>query len=193
MISPDAFELFAAWYSDPATYRMLGGVVAWILIIGLLITGFAGTILPLLPGPTLIWFGAIIHYFAKGMEASKLTWQSLTLISVLWVVTVILDWFSSAIGAKWFGSTKWGVIGAIIGGIVGLFFGLPGLIIGPIAGVFLFEMIFAGQHIRQASSSTVGTLVGTIAGTLARVVVAAGMIAVYVADVWFLNDKPGPV
>ncbi len=159
----------------------------WTLVIMLLVVGFLGTFLPILPGTTFVLAGTVLHYFMFGMEASMLTWQSLVFITLLYIVSLIVDWFSGAIGAKWFGSSKWGVWGAIIGGIVGLFFSLPGLIIGPIIGVFIFEMAFAKKHVKEASNSTVGTLVGGAAGVVAKVILALGMIAWYFADVFVLN------
>ena len=73
------------------------------------------------------------------------------------------------------------------GGIVGLFFGLPGLVIGPVLGVFLFEMLFAKKEVKDASSSTVGTVVGGVAGLVTRVLIALTMIAWYLADVFVFN------
>ena len=162
-------------------------VLLWTSIILLIVIGFLGTFLPVIPGTTLIWSGMLVHYFSFGMEDSKLTWQSLVVITLLYIISIIVDWFSGAIGAKWFGSSKWGFGGAILGGIVGLFFGLPGLIIGPILGVFLFEMLFAKKEVKDASNSTVGTVVGGVAGIVARVLIALAMIAWYLTDVFVFN------
>jgi uncharacterized protein YqgC (DUF456 family) len=159
----------------------------WSLIIGLLVVGFFGTFLPVIPGTTMIFAGAVIHYFTMGMEASGLAWQGLVFIGILYVTSLILDGVSGAIGARWFGSSKWGIIGAILGGIVGLFFSIPGLIIGPIVGVFLFEVLFAKKEVKDASNSTIGTVIGGLAGIAARVILALGMIAWFVSDVFVVN------
>ena len=59
--------------------------------------------------PTLIFAGILLHYFTKGMEDSGLTWISLVAIGLIMVATMIIDWFSGAVGARWFGSrTKTG-------------------------------------------------------------------------------------
>lgn len=161
--------------------------VLWTLVIGLMVVGFLGTFLPVLPGTTLIFAACLIHYFTMGMEASGLAWQGLVFVTVLYVLSLVFDWLSGAIGAKWFGSSKWGIVGVLVGGIVGMFFGIPGLIIGPIAGVFLFEMLFAKKEVKEASNSTVGTIVGGLAGIVIRVILALGMITWYVVDVFFVN------
>jgi len=171
------------WYSTDAVVSGL----KWASIIGLIVVGFLGTFLPVLPGTTLIFAGVLAHYFLNGMEESNLTWISLVAIGLIWVVTMIVDWFSGAIGAKWFGSSKWGVVGAIIGGIVGLFFSLPGLVIGPILGVFIAEILFAKKKFRPAANSTMGTVVGGLAGLFAKVILAIAMVGWYFADVFLVN------
>lgn len=174
---------FFDFFSGEAVYV----TAIWTLVILLLVAGFLGTFLPVLPGTTLIMAGAFLFYFAMGMEASGLAWQGLVFIGVLFLLSILLDWVSGALGAKWFGSSKWGIIGAIAGGIVGLFFGIPGLIIGPIAGVFVFEIFFAKKEVKEASNATWGTVVGGVAGIIGRVFLALGMIGWFIGDVFVVN------
>lgn len=176
-----------AGFFDFFTSETTLSVISWIAVIICIVTGFVGTFVPILPGTTLIYIGVLIHYFTKGMESSRLTWESLVIIGILYILSMVLDWFSGAIGAKWFGSSKWGIAGAIVGGIVGLFFSLPGLIIGPIVGVFLFEILFAKKQMKEASNSTIGTVVGGVAGLIGRVILAFGMVAWYIGDVFVVN------
>jgi uncharacterized protein YqgC (DUF456 family) len=172
---------------DSINWGAISDALLWTTIVLLIVVGFIGTFLPIIPGTTLIFAGMVAHYFCFGMEESGLAWQSLVVITLLYIITIVVDWVSGAVGAKWFGSSKWGVGGAILGGIVGLFFGLPGLIIGPILGVFLFEMLFAKKEVKDASNSTVGTVVGGVAGIAARVLLSLAMIAWYLTDVFVFN------
>lgn len=176
-----------AAFSDFFSGETLYNTLIWSSVALLIVIGFLGTFLPVLPGTTLIIAASLLFYFTMGMEASGLAWQGLVFITILYLLSIALDWFSGALGAKWFGSSKWGIAGAILGGILGLFFGLPGLIIGPIAGVFLFELLFAKKQIKEAGNSTVGTVVGGVAGILGRVTLALGMIAWFVVDVFMVN------
>ncbi|HQZ27438.1 MAG: DUF456 domain-containing protein [Verrucomicrobiales bacterium] len=178
--------LLAAW-TDFFSGEAIFDTIIWSTVIILLVVGFLGTFLPVLPGTTLIVIGNLLFYFSMGREASGLAWQGLVFVIVLYLLSILIDWVSGALGAKWFGSSKWGVIGAIVGGIVGIFFGLPGLIIGPIAGVFAFEIFFGKKQIKEASNSTVGTVVGGLAGIFARVILALGMVSWFVGDVFFVN------
>jgi uncharacterized protein YqgC (DUF456 family) len=178
--------LLAAW-SDLVSGEALYDTLIWGSVALLLVVGFLGTFLPVLPGTTLILAGSLLFYFTMGMEASGLAWQGLVFIGVLYGLSILLDWVSGALGAKWFGSSKWGIAGAILGGVIGLFFGLPGLIVGPIAGVFIFELFVAKKEVKDAGQSTVGTVVGGIAGIFGRVLLALGMIAWFIVDVLFVN------
>ncbi|MCB1229905.1 MAG: DUF456 domain-containing protein [Verrucomicrobiae bacterium] len=173
------------WFPGAETLTVL----KWTLVILLIVTGFIGTFLPILPGTTLIFVGTLAHYFLMGMQAeSRLTWQSLVVIGILWALSIVVDWLSGAMGAKWFGSSKYGIWGALIGGVVGaIFFNLPGLILGPIVGVFVAEMWFAKKEWKPAANSTVGTVVGGLAGVVAKMLLAMAMILWYAADVFFLN------
>ncbi|MDF1756603.1 MAG: DUF456 family protein [Verrucomicrobiales bacterium] len=164
--------------------RGLGRGVIWLCVILLIVAGFAGTILPFLPGTTFILAGVCLHFFALGLNESGLKVQTLIVIAILYVASIIVDSLSGAIGAKWFGSSKWGVLGAIIGGLVGLFFSLPGIIIGPLIGVFAFEMIFGQKKVKEAGNSTVGTVVGGGAGIIAGVAIGLLMIACYLLDIF---------
>ena len=161
----------------------LGKWVIWICVIVLIIAGFAGTIVPFLPGTTLILLACYLHFFALGRSESELSWISLVIITVFYVASIVVDSLSGAIGAKWFGSSKWGIVGAILGGIIGLFFGFPGIIIGPIVGVFVFELIIGQKKVKEAGTSTVGTVLGSGAGIVMGVVIGLLMIACYVLDI----------
>ncbi len=147
-------------------------IIIYSLVTILFVVGFIGTFLPVLPGNILILIGALLYYFTSGMESSGLAWQGLVLIGVVTVISLILDSLSGVLGAKYFGSSRWGILGAILGTIIGLFFGLPGLIIGPITGVFLFEILIARQEPKKAGKSTVGTVVGGIVAIIVRVIAA---------------------
>jgi uncharacterized protein YqgC (DUF456 family) len=164
--------------------RGMGRWAIYLCVVILIIAGFAGTIVPFLPGTTLILVGVCLHYFALGLNESGLSVITLVIIAILYVASVIVDNLSGAIGAKWFGSSKWGIVGAILGGLVGLSFSLPGIIIGPLVGVFAFEIVFGEKKVKEAGSSTVGTVVGGTAGIIAGAAIGLLMIACYLLDIF---------
>ncbi len=78
-------------------------------------------------------------------------------------------------GAKYFGATRWGAIGGILGAIVGFFFGLPGLFIGPLAGAIIGELL-GGKGVLPAGKSGWGTFLGTTAGMIGKFAIGVIMI-----------------
>ena len=156
----------------------------WTLIILLIVVGVIGTFVPLLPGTTLILAGAVVHklVFTEGPHA--LSWWVIGGMFVLMIVSYAIDFISGAVGAKYFGATRWGAVGGLVGAIVGIFFGLPGIFIGPLVGVLAGELI-GGKQLVAAGKSTWGTLLGTTAGMIAKLVIAMVMVGMFVLDVWF--------
>ena len=155
----------------------------WSLTVSLLVLGLLGAVLPFLPGPFLIFVAGVLHTVLR--PESAMSWSGIAVMALLLVVAYAIDFFSGILGARWFGASRWGLWGVFLGGVVGLFFGLPGLILGPLAGGFAFEMLFAKMELKPAAKSTWGTLLGTGLGLVARLAVSVVMVAVFVVDALF--------
>jgi uncharacterized protein len=140
--------------------------------------GLVGTVVPLLPGTTIILGAAIGHHLLLG-EARSVGWWTIGGLAVLAVLSYVVDLVSGAMGAKYFGATRWGALGGIVGAIVGLFFGIIGIFVGPLLGVLVGELL-GGKGVLPAGKSTWGTFLGTTAGMISKLAIAALMIA------WFL-------
>ncbi len=152
----------------------------WSLTISLLVVGVIGSVLPVLPGPFLIFLAGLLHTWLRPESAMSIT--GLVILGALVAAAYVLDFASGAMGAKWFGASRWGIAGVIIGGVIGLFFSLPGLILGPIIGGLVFEVLFAKKEMRPAMKSTWGTVVGTGVGLVLRLGVSLAMVAVFFID-----------
>lgn len=152
--------------------------LVWTLTILFMLIGLAGTLLPLLPGTTIILAAAIIHRLVLG-EGGSVGWWTLGGLIALTVVSYVVELLSGSLGAKWFGATRWGAIGGIVGAVVGMFFGLIGVFVGPLIGVLLGELL-GGKGLLPAGKSTWGTIVGTTAGMVGKLAIGVLMVA------WFL-------
>ena len=171
------FEGALDWVSWDAS----GTVLAWVVTICLMIVGLVGCLVPILPGHLILLIAAIAHRLMLG-EASGLRWWSFVILVVLLILSQLFEFLSGAAGTKWFGGSKWGAWGALIGGIVGMFFFPFGLILGPLIGAVLFEKVFAKKENRPAIESGVGSVLGTVAGMVVKVAVGVVMVAWIVVD-----------
>lgn len=153
--------------------------LSWGILLCSVAMGFVGVVIPVIPGAIVLWVGALaFHLLSPGW----LSWWGLGGLAVLVVLDRIADFAGTAAGTKMFGGTKWGIFGAIAGGVVGLFFGPFGLILGPVAGAILFELLWAKRHPREAARSGVGAGVGFGISMLGRLIVCLFMVAVIVGD-----------
>lgn len=101
-----------------------GALVLWILALGLVLVGFAGAVLPGLPGAILVFAGLALAAWIDGFTRVGL--GTLTGLAAITAATYALDFVATAAGARRFGTSWWGVLGALAGTVVGVFFGLPG-------------------------------------------------------------------
>lgn len=148
----------------------------------LMVAGLAGCVLPVLPGHLIIILGAVGYRLMAGAEAG-IGWWGFGILVLLMAVSQAFEIISGSLGAKWFGGSRWGAVGALVGGIAGMFFLPFGLLVGPLAGAFGFEMLFAKKNTRQSTVSGVGSVVGTVAGMGFKIVVGVLMIACFLVDV----------
>ena len=160
--------------------------LAWLVVATLVIGGFVGTILPFLPGTVMIFLGALAHKLMLGPDHS-IEMLGFIVLGLLVAAAYFVEVFSSAAGAKWFGASKWGAIGAIVGGIAGIFFMPLGLILGPLLGAFSAEMLIAKKKIKPATKSGVGTAIGTAAGMAIKLVIAGAMVIWIIIDIFFFT------
>ncbi len=122
--------------------------------------GLAGSVLPGIPSTPLILLAAIGHRLWFG-AASVGNW-SLAILGALMALSLVMDYLASMAGAKRLGATWRGVLGAIVGGLVGIFFSLPGILLGPFLGALLFEMI-GGREWKEAARAGLGAVMGLFA------------------------------
>ncbi len=132
-----------------------------IIAIICLLVGFAGCIVPMLPGPPVSWVALLLLKFTHwGID---ITWGWIIIFAMVVIVVSLLDYYVPIWGTKKFGGTRAGTIGATIGLVVGLFFSPVGIFLGPFLGAFLGELLAgsSGEHsLRAAFGAFVGFLFG---------------------------------
>lgn len=172
-----------AWHAVAHFFSALPWEVlgVWSLTTCLLIVGLIGSVVPFLPGPFLIFIAGIVHTLLLP-EAGMSMWGFVAL-SLGLVLSYAVDLGSGALGARWFGASRWGITGVFLGGIVGMFFAPFGLVLGPLIGGAAFELLFAKKRLQPAAKSAWVSLLGTGVGLVLRLVVALGMVAAFLLDV----------
>jgi uncharacterized protein YqgC (DUF456 family) len=157
-----------------------GEIIGLSLTLLVMLIGFGASFIPGLPGPPLVLVAAVIHRLWFGQHSVSA--PVLIGLTTLTIASVVLDYSASLYGAKRFGATWRGIVGAMIGGFVGIFFNIPGIIIGPFLGAMVFELL-GGYEIDKASRAGLGATLGVFAGVLGKCIICAVMIAVFAVDV----------
>lgn len=160
----------------------MGTVLLIIICSILMVAGLIGVVLPFLPGVPLAWLGFFIYALVTGFNKISIT--ATIIFSALMLFTLSLDFLAPVLGAKKYRASKYGLIGAFLGFIVGIIvFSFWGIIFGPFAGALLGELI-AKRHPGRALKSALGALVGFIAGTLFKTVVVLIMIGFFIVSLF---------
>lgn len=160
--------------------------MTWEQIIGLslallvMLVGLIGSVVPAIPGTPLVLVAAGAHRLYFGQASVSNTF--LVVLVLLTALALILDFAATMLGAKKFGATWRGALGAAIGGITGLFFGLPGIILGPFLGATLFEMI-GDKEFKKAAQAGAGAVVGLLLGVIGKFSICVIMIVLFATNV----------
>lgn len=163
-------------------------VVTTVEIIGFAVTllvmvlGLVGAVLPGLPGTPVLFFAALVHRLV--FPESGAPWLVVVALGLLAVLSLAVDYVATMYGARKLGATSRGMIGAIVGGIIGLFFNLPGILLGPFLGATVFEL--SGRRpVGDCARAGLGATIGLLAGSVGKVLICCAMILLFtVAVLW---------
>jgi uncharacterized protein YqgC (DUF456 family) len=154
-------------------------ILLWLLAALLIAAGFAGLILPAVPGIPLVFAGLVLLAWVENF--AYVGWITLTLLGVLALLSYGVDLLAAAFGAKKFGASPRAVAGAALGTLAGLFFGLPGIVLGPFVGAVIGEFSRRASA-RAAVHAGVGATLGLLFGALLKIALAFTMVGVFVLD-----------
>ena len=155
---------------DPNVYLALAAI--------LVALGVLGTLLPVLPGILLVFGGLFLAAWAQ--DFTRVGVVGLSVIGILALIAFGADFVASLLGARRVGASPKALIGAAIGGFIGVFFGLPGILLGPFIGAIAGELLARGGW-HQATKVGVGTALGLLFAAVAKLVIAFLMIGTFAA------------
>src|ERR687898_779744 len=167
------------------------------LTLVLMVVGLVGSVVPGLPGVTLIFLSALLYALLTDFQFVGA--GVLVVLFVFAAIAFVADFIAPSYGARRFGASNWGTVGGAVGGIAGallgaLFLGIGslfGLILGTIAGVFVGEYLkrtrqgrqepgSAGSDWRRASHAAGGVLVGYLAAAIIQGLLGLASVVVFV-------------
>jgi len=160
---------------------MLEGITVVISSI-LILLGLAGSILPILPGPPLIFLGTFLLALVKHFSP-PLTPTLVIILAIATILVVGMDHIIPLLGAKRYGASKWGVWGSVLGMVIGIFWSPFAMFVGAIIGAIVAEWL-AGKKKREALRAGWGVVVGTLIATILRLGVSGVMIYYFVLALW---------
>jgi len=144
----------------------------------LLLAGFAGCVLPILPGPPVSFAALLLLYGTGGWSAETFGVTTVAVLGGAAALVTVLDFVTPVWGAKKYGASRTGVVGSVVGMIAGMIFFPPfGLILGAFVGALAGEIV-AGKATNDATRAAWGVFIGTIVGIVLKLVVC-GVIAWY--------------
>jgi uncharacterized protein len=141
-----------------------------------LVLGFIGCFVPVLPGPIVSYLALIFLSIPKKWEV--FTPAFLVIMGCVTVGATVIDYILPIVTSKKKGATKAGIWGSVLGMVAGIFFFPPfGMLIGAFAGAVIGELIFNKDR-RNALRAGWGIFVGTILSIFIKLGVS-GVIALY--------------
>ncbi|HMK69121.1 MAG TPA: DUF456 family protein, partial [Stellaceae bacterium] len=126
----------------------------WIAAVALIVIGVAGTVLPAIPGVTLVFLGMLLAAWID--HFARIPVWLVVVFGVLTAIAWVVDYLAAAAGAKKVGASRLAVVGAMIGTLAGIFTGLWGLLFMPLAGAAIGEFI-AQRDLRRAGKVGMAT------------------------------------
>jgi uncharacterized protein YqgC (DUF456 family) len=160
-------------------------IILFVSALIFMLVGLLGVILPVLPGIPMIFIVAL--FFSILTDFTYLSGQTIILLGILAIISLVLDWIATLFGVKKMGGSYFGVLGAFIGMIVGLLLpgvGIFGFVIGAFIGAFLFELLI-NKESKKALKAGLGSFIGFLVGGVFKLVIGAAMIGIFVWNVLF--------
>ncbi len=152
----------------------------------LVVVGLLGIVLPALPGIPLMFAGMLLAAWAGDFQ--RIGVVPLSVLGVLTALSLLADFWATAVGAKRVGASRTAIVGAVAGTFIGMFFGLPGIFAGPFVGALAGELLarraISREDLGQATRVGFGTWLGIALGIALKLMLAFAMIAVF-ALAWF--------
>ena len=157
-------------------------ILLWIAAIALIAIGVIGTVLPLLPGPILVFAGIALAAWIG--DFARIPMWLLGVVALLTIIAWAVDYIAAAIGVERTGASRLAIVGAAIGTVAGILSGLWGLLFMPLVGAAIGEYIVQ-RDLRRAGKVGVAASIGLLVGTVAKLAIVLTMVGIFVLALIF--------
>lgn len=163
----------------------MGDFNGWLLLqwlaYALIGIGVLGAVLPMVPGPVLIWLGALLWAWVDRFQ--RIGWPTLTILTLLMIAASGAELWMSALGARRGGASWLALLAGMALGVAGfVLFSLPGAIIGVLLGILAVEAWRTGG-LRPALRSGGGFLLGYLLSAVVQLTLSLIMLGIFVSQV----------
>jgi uncharacterized protein YqgC (DUF456 family) len=156
-----------------------------IVVLALMAFGTFAAVLPVVPGPALVWFAAMIYAIGTNFQSPGLV--TLIILTLLMIIGSTTNIWMSALGVKVTGGSIWGIMGGLAGMLLGTLLFFPiGALIGVVVGTLGVEFLVTGDW-RKALRIGGGTAGGFILGVAAEFIIALVMDIVFIASLLLMR------
>ena len=148
-----------------------------------MIVGIIGSVIPVLPGPFKFMVRTI--YLFSNISNVQVESKILIFCLIIGLIIFVLDYIIPIYTSKKFGASKFGIIGASIGTLIGLFLPPFGIIIGALIGAIAGEL-FLNKNFEKSIKAAAGVFLGFIISGFTKAFISIVFLGIYIN--LFLNN-----
>lgn len=148
----------------------------WVIAGFLVLAGFVGLFVPILPGIVFIFAGLLLGAWIDHFTLVSQT--TMVIIGVIVLMAWAVDFFASYFTVKKAKASKLALIGTLVGALLGILGGVVGLIIGPIIGAAVGEYI-SRRNTGDATRVGIAAGLGFVLALVVKLVLAIMVLSIF--------------
>lgn len=144
----------------------------------LLLPGIICTLIPVVPALPYMFLVALIYGFID--KFAHLSPYEIIILAVVTIISIVVDWVSGILGAKYGGASVKSIYAGLAGFIIGMILLPPfGGLLGLFVAIFLSEVMMMKNHL-HALKSAAGGLIGSIIGIVINFIISIIFLATFI-------------